>query len=293
MAITAAMVKELREKTGAGMLDCKKALVEADGDMNAAIDFLREKGIAKAAAKGDRIAAEGLTAVAVDGNKAALVEINSETDFVAKNEHFQSLVQNIADAVLRNGSETAEAALASEYEAGKTIDTYISEEASTIGEKISLRRVALFAKEDNAAFGSYLHMGGRIGSVVVIEGTTDEAVAKDVSMHIAAARPLYVDRSSVTEEEKAREEKVLTEQALNEGKPANIVEKMIAGRMNKFYEEICLVDQTFVKDPDFKVGKYVESKGGKIVSFVRFEVGEGMEKREENFAEEVMNQLKK
>ncbi|MGA9231930.1 MULTISPECIES: translation elongation factor Ts [unclassified Exiguobacterium] len=293
MAITAAMVKELREKTGAGMLDCKKALVETDGDMNAAVDFLREKGIAKAAAKGDRIAAEGLTAVAVDGNKAALVEINSETDFVAKNERFQSLVQNIADAVLRNGSETAEAALASEYEAGKTIETYISEEASTIGEKISLRRVALFTKEDNAAFGSYLHMGGRIGSVVVIEGTTDEAVAKDVSMHIAAARPLYVDRSSVTEEEKAREEKVLTEQAINEGKPANIVEKMIAGRMNKYFEEICLVDQTFVKDPDFKVGKYVESKGGKVVSFVRFEVGEGMEKREENFAEEVMNQLKK
>ena len=293
MAITAAMVKELREKTGAGMLDCKKALVETDGDMNAAVDFLREKGIAKAAAKGDRIAAEGLTAVAVDGNKAALVEINSETDFVAKNERFQSLVQNIADAVLRNGSETAEAALASEYEAGKTIETYISEEASTIGEKISLRRVALFTKEDNAAFGSYLHMGGRIGSVVVIEGTTDEAVAKDVAMHIAAARPLYVDRSSVTEEEKAREEKVLTEQAINEGKPANIVEKMIAGRMNKYFEEICLVDQTFVKDPDFKVGKYVESKGGKIVSFVRFEVGEGMEKREENFAEEVMNQLKK
>lgn len=293
MAITAAMVKELREKTGAGMLDCKKALVETDGDMNAAVDFLREKGIAKAAAKGDRIAAEGLTAVAVDGNKAALVEINSETDFVAKNELFQTLVQNIADAVLRNGSETAEAALASEYEAGKTIDTYISEEASTIGEKISLRRVALFTKADDAVFGSYLHMGGRIGSVVVIEGTTDETVAKDVAMHIAAARPLYVDRTSVTEEEKAREEKVLTEQALNEGKPANIVEKMIVGRMNKFFEEICLVDQTFVKDPDFKVGKYVESKGGKVVSFVRFEVGEGMEKREENFAEEVMNQLKK
>ena len=293
MAITAAMVKELREKTGAGMLDCKKALVETDGDMNAAVDFLREKGIAKAAAKGDRIAAEGLTAVAVDGNKAALVEINSETDFVAKNERFQTLVQNIADAVLRNGSETAEAALASEYEAGKTIDTYISEEASTIGEKISLRRVALFTKADDAVFGSYLHMGGRIGSVVVIEGTTDETVAKDVAMHIAAARPLYVDRTSVTEEEKAREEKVLTEQALNEGKPANIVEKMIVGRMNKFFEEICLVDQTFVKGPDFKVGKYVESKGGKVVSFVRFEVGEGMEKREENFAEEVMNQLKK
>ncbi|WP_290759208.1 MULTISPECIES: translation elongation factor Ts [unclassified Exiguobacterium] len=293
MAITAAMVKELREKTGAGMLDCKKALVETDGDMNAAVDFLREKGIAKAAAKGDRIAAEGLTAVAVDGNKAALVEINSETDFVAKNERFQTLVQNIADAVLRNASETAEAALASEYEAGKTIDTYISEEASTIGEKISLRRVALFTKADDAVFGSYLHMGGRIGSVVVIEGTTDETVAKDVAMHIAAARPLYVDRTSVTEEEKAREEKVLTEQALNEGKPANIVEKMIVGRMNKFFEEICLVDQTFVKDPDFKVGKYVESKGGKVVSFVRFEVGEGMEKREENFAEEVMNQLKK
>ncbi len=293
MAITAAMVKELREKTGAGMLDCKKALVETDGDMNAAVDFLREKGIAKAAAKGDRIAAEGLTAVAVDGNKAALVEINSETDFVAKNDRFQTLVQNIANAVLRNGSETAEAALASEYEAGKTIDTYISEEASTIGEKISLRRVALFTKADDAVFGSYLHMGGRIGSVVVIEGTTDETVAKDVAMHIAAARPLYVDRTSVTEEEKAREEKVLTEQALNEGKPANIVEKMIVGRMNKFFEEICLVDQTFVKDPDFKVGKYVESKGGKVVSFVRFEVGEGMEKREENFAEEVMNQLKK
>jgi len=293
MAITAAMVKELREKTGAGMLDCKKALVETDGNMEAAIDFLREKGIAKAASKGDRIAAEGLTAVAIDGNKAVLVEVNSETDFVAKNERFQNLVQNIANAVLRNGTETAEAALASEYEAGKTIDTYISEEASTIGEKISLRRVAFFNKADDAVFGSYLHMGGRIGTVIVVEGTTDESVAKDIAMHIAAARPLYVDRSEVTEEEKAREEKVLTEQALNEGKPANIVEKMIVGRMNKYFEEICLVDQTFVKDPDFKVGKYVESKGGKIASFVRFEVGEGMEKKEENFAEEVMNQLKK
>ncbi|WP_114571054.1 translation elongation factor Ts [Exiguobacterium flavidum] len=293
MAITAAMVKELREKTGAGMLDCKKALVETDGNMEAAIDFLREKGIAKAASKGDRIAAEGLTAVAIEGNKAVLVEVNSETDFVAKNERFQNLVQNIANAVLRNGTETAEAALASEYEAGKTIDTYISEEASTIGEKISLRRVAFFNKADDAVFGSYLHMGGRIGTVIVVEGTTDESVAKDIAMHIAAARPLYVDRSEVTEEEKAREEKVLTEQALNEGKPANIVEKMIVGRMNKYFEEICLVDQTFVKDPDFKVGKYVESKGGKIASFVRFEVGEGMEKKEENFAEEVMNQLKK
>lgn len=292
MAITAAMVKELREKTGAGMLDCKKALVETDGDMNAAVDFLREKGIAKAAAKGDRIAAEGLTAVAVDGNKAALVEINSETDFVAKNERFQTLVQNIADAVLRNGSETAEAALASEYEAGKTIDTYISEEASTIGEKISLRRVALFTKADDAVFGSYLHMGGRIGSVVVIEGTTDETVAKDVAMHIAAARPLYVDRTSVTEEEKAREEKVLTEQALNEGKPANIVEKMVEGRIRKFLADVCMLEQPFVKDGDVTVAKYAANNGSTIKSFIRLEVGEGIEKVVSNFAEEVMSQVR-
>lgn len=293
MAVTAAMVKELREKTGAGMLDCKKALTETNGDMQAAIDFLREKGIAKAAAKGDRIAAEGLTAVAVEGNKAALVEVNSETDFVAKNEKFQTLVNDVAKAVLASGATSVEEAHASEFVAGKSLETHIQEEASTIGEKISLRRIAILEKADDAVFGTYLHMGGRIGSVVVIDGTTDETVAKDVAMHVAAARPLYATRDEVSAEEVDREKKVLTEQALNEGKPANIVEKMIAGRMNKYFEEICLVDQTFVKDADFKVGKYVESKGGRINSFVRFEVGEGMEKREENFAEEVMNQLKK
>ncbi|MGP4080199.1 translation elongation factor Ts [Pseudalkalibacillus sp. R45] len=294
MAVTAQMVKELREKTGAGMMDCKKALTENDGDMDKAIDWLREKGISKAAKKADRIAAEGLTHIATKGNEAVIVEVNSETDFVAKNNSFKNLIQEIADHLLEAKPSSAEDAL-KQTMTGQSIpvEEYINNAIAKIGEKISLRRFVILEKEDNDAFGAYLHMGGRIGVLSVVGGTTDEDLAKDVSMHVAAVNPRYVNREQVSEEEVAREKEVLTQQALNEGKPEKIVEKMVAGRINKFFEEICLIDQGFVKDPDQKVGKYVESKGGTVKGFVRYEVGEGMEKREENFADEVMSQVKK
>ncbi|MEW9108619.1 translation elongation factor Ts [Cytobacillus gottheilii] len=293
MAITAQMVKELREKTGAGMMDCKKALQETDGDMEKAVDFLREKGIAKAAKKGDRIAAEGLTAIKVEGNEAVLLEVNSETDFVAKNEGFQTLVQELADHLLASKPATAEEAVTQTMANGATVESHINSAIAKIGEKLSLRRFSVLTKTDNDAFGAYLHMGGRIGVLTVLEGTTDEDAAKDVSMHIAALNPKYVSRDEVSAEEVERERQVLTQQALNEGKPENIVAKMVEGRLSKYFEDVCVNDQAFVKNPDQKVGKFVESKGGKIREFVRFEVGEGIEKREDNFAEEVMSQVKK
>ncbi len=294
MAVTAQMVKELREKTGAGMMDCKKALTETNGDMEKAIDFLREKGIAKAAKKADRIAAEGLTSVVVDGNKAVILEVNSETDFVAKNENFTALISVLAKHLLEANVSSVEEALSSEIKSeGISVNDYLNNAIAKIGEKISLRRFQIIEKGENAVFGAYLHMGGRIGVLSVVEGTTDEAVAKDVAMHVAAVNPRYISRDAVSEEEVAHEREVLTQQALNEGKPENIVAKMVEGRLGKFFEEICLNDQSFVKDPDQKVGKYVASKGGTVKAFVRFEVGEGMEKREDNFAEEVMSQVKK
>lgn len=293
MAITAQMVKELREKTGAGMMDCKKALQETDGDMEKAIDFLREKGIAKAAKKGDRIAAEGLTSVKIDGNSAVILEVNSETDFVSKNEGFQTLVKELADHLLANKPASVEEAAAQTMANGATVEAHINAAIAKIGEKLSLRRFEVKTKNDNDAFGAYLHMGGRIGVLTVLEGTTDEDAAKDVSMHIAALNPKYVSRDEVSQEEVEREREVLTQQALNEGKPENIVAKMVEGRLSKYFEDVCVNDQAFVKNPDQKVGKFVESKGGKIREFVRFEVGEGIEKREDNFAEEVMSQVKK
>ncbi|MDM5226186.1 translation elongation factor Ts [Cytobacillus sp. NJ13] len=293
MAITAQMVKELREKTGAGMMDCKKALQETDGDMEKAIDFLREKGIAKAAKKGDRIAAEGLTSVKVDGNEAVILEVNSETDFVAKNEGFQTLVKEIAEHLLANKPASVEEAAGQTMANGATLESHINSAIAKIGEKLSLRRFEIKTKTDSDAFGAYLHMGGRIGVLTVIEGTTDEDAAKDVAMHIAALNPKYVSRDEVSQDEVERERQVLTQQALNEGKPENIVAKMVEGRLGKYFEDVCVNDQAFVKNPDQKVGKFVESKGGKILEFVRYEVGEGIEKREDNFAEEVMNQVKK
>ncbi|KOP82162.1 translation elongation factor Ts [Cytobacillus solani] len=293
MAITAQMVKELREKTGAGMMDCKKALQETDGDLEKAIDFLREKGIAKAAKKGDRIAAEGLTSVKVEGNSAVILEVNSETDFVSKNEGFQTLVKELADHLLANKPASVEEAAAQTMANGATVEAHINAAIAKIGEKLSLRRFEVKTKADNDAFGAYLHMGGRIGVLTVLEGTTDEDAAKDVSMHIAALNPKYVSRDEVSQEEVEREREVLTQQALNEGKPENIVAKMVEGRLSKYFEDVCVNDQAFVKNPDQKVGKFVESKGGKIREFVRFEVGEGIEKREDNFAEEVMSQVKK
>lgn len=293
MAITAQMVKELREKTGAGMLDCKKALQETDGDMDKAIDYLREKGIAKAAKKADRIAAEGTAYVLTEGNDAVILEVNAETDFVAKNEGFQILVKELAEHLLKNKPADLEKALAQTMDNGATVNDHINAAISKIGEKISLRRFAVKSKTDNDAFGAYLHLGGRIGVLTVVEGTTDSSVAKDVSMHIAALNPKYVSRDEVSQEEVEHERQVLTQQALNEGKPEKIVEKMVEGRLSKYFEDVCVLDQPFVKNPDQKVRQYVESKGGKIREFVRYEVGEGLEKREENFAEEVMNQIKK
>jgi elongation factor Ts len=293
MAITAQMVKELREKTGAGMLDCKKALTETDGNMEKAIDFLREKGIASAAKKGDRIAAEGLTYVVSEGNNAVILEVNSETDFVAKNEAFQTLVKDLAAHLLNNKPATVEEASAQTMENGANVADHINAAIAKIGEKLTLRRFTVLSKTDNDAFGAYLHMGGRISVLTVLEGTTDSAAAKDVSMHIAAIKPKYVSRDQVSQEEVEHERQVLTQQALNEGKPEKIVEKMVEGRLGKYFEDVCVLDQTFVKNPDQKVRQFVESKGATIREFVRYEVGEGIEKREENFAEEVMNQIKK
>lgn len=293
MAITAQLVKELREKTGAGMMDCKKALVETDGDIEKAIDLLREKGIAKAAKKGDRIAAEGLTSILVQGNEAVILEVNSETDFVAKNEGFQTLVKELGEHILANKPESVEAALEQTMSNGTKVEEHINAAIATIGEKLSLRRFQVVTKTDADAFGAYLHMGGRISVLSVLEGTTDEEAAKDVSMHIAAINPKYVSRDQVDASELDREREVLTQQALNEGKPEKIVAKMVEGRINKFYQEICVNEQDFVKNSDVKVAQFVESKGGKIKSFIRFEVGEGIEKRVDNFAEEVMAQVKK
>ncbi|MCS5357506.1 translation elongation factor Ts [Staphylococcus aureus] len=290
--ISAKLVKELREKTGAGMMDCKKALTETDGDIDKAIDYLREKGIAKAAKKADRIAAEGLVHVESKGNDAVIVEINSETDFVARNEGFQELVKEIANQVLDTKAETVEALMETTLPNGKSVDERIKEAISTIGEKLSVRRFAIRTKTDNDAFGAYLHMGGRIGVLTVVEGSTDEEAARDVAMHIAAINPKYVSSEQVSEEEINHEREVLKQQALNEGKPENIVEKMVEGRLRKYLQEICAVDQDFVKNPDVTVEAFLKTKGGKLVDFVRYEVGEGMEKREENFADEVKGQMK-
>ena len=288
--ITASLVKELRERTGAGMMDCKKALTQTDGNIEAAIDYLRENGIAKAAKKADRIAAEGLSYIEVKGNKAVILEINSETDFVAKNEKFVALVKNVANAILAAEPKSLEEALQVQAEGG-TVEAVINEGIATIGEKLSLRRFEVLTKTDADSFGAYSHMGGRIGVLTLVEGSTDEQAAKDVAMHIAALAPRYLDESEVPADVLEHEKKILTEQALNEGKPANIVEKMIVGRINKFLEEITVVKQKFVKDDSLTVEKFVASKGGKLAKFVRYEVGEGIEKREDNFAEEVMSQV--
>ncbi|MDY5059387.1 translation elongation factor Ts [Staphylococcus simulans] len=290
--ITAKLVKELRERTGAGMMDCKKALVETDGDIDKAIDYLREKGIAKAAKKADRIAAEGMTYVGVNGNDAVIVEINSETDFVARNEGFQELVKEIANQILETKPESVDALLETKLSTGDTVGERINKAIATIGEKLSLRRFAVRSKGDNDAFGAYEHMGGRISVLTVVEGTTDEEAAKDVAMHIAAINPKYVSSDQVSQEELAHEKEVLKQQALNEGKPEKIVEKMVEGRLRKYLQEICAVDQDFVKNPDVTVEEFLKSKGGKLTDFVRYEVGEGLEKRDENFADEVKGQMK-
>lgn len=294
MTVTASMVKELREKTGAGMMDCKKALQEVNGDMDQAIDYLREKGISKAAKKADRIAAEGSAHTLTDGNRAVLIEVNCETDFVTKNDQFKSLLSEIAKHLLSQNPANVEEALQQPLHGeGETLETFINNNIAKIGEKLSLRRFVIAEKTDNDVFGAYTHMGGNIGVLTVLEGTTDEAFAKDIAMHIAAVNPRFVSRDAVDAETVEKEREVLKQQALNEGKPEKIVEKMVEGRLGKFFEEICLLEQSFVKDPDQKVKALVSNKGASITEFARYEVGEGMEKRQENFAEEVMNQVKK
>ena len=287
--ISASLVKELRDKTGAGMLDCKKALEATNANIDAAIDWLREKGISKAAKKADRIAAEGVAAILVKGNDAVIVEVNSETDFVAKNDEFKGMVNEILEAIANNNPTTVEDVLALPSSEG-TINDLIVAKTSKIGEKLSFRRFTKVTKADNESFGEYIHMGGKIAVLTVVENASTE-VAKDVSMHAAAMRPTYVRTSDVPTEEVEKERAVLKEQAINEGKPAEIAEKMVAGRIQKYYKEICLEEQPFVKDGDISVATFVKNNGGSIKDMIRYEVGEGMQKREENFAEEVAKQL--
>ncbi len=290
MEITAAMVKELREKTGAGMMDCKKALNECNGDITASIDWLREKGIAKSAKKESRIAAEGLANIYIKGNKAVILEVNSETDFVSKNEEFTSMIDTIGYAILNSNAKNLDEALKINTAEG-TIEDLIIAKTAKIGEKLSLRRIEVVEKNDDEVFGSYLHMGGKIAVLTVLKGA-NESVAKDVAMQSAAMRPSYVFKEDVSEEVLENERKVQKELAISEGKPADIAEKMVEGRIKKFYKEICLAEQPFIKDGDISVKDYVAQNNGEIKKMIRYEVGEGMEKRNENFAEEVMNQIK-
>lgn len=287
--MNASLIKELRDISGAGMMDCKKALEENNNDIDKAVEWLREKGIAKAAKKADRIAAEGLSTISVDGNKAVILEVNCETDFVAKNEKFQKFLGDVADIILEGNAKTMEEALTLKCEAG-TLNDYVTNMTATIGEKISLRRFTLLEKSNEENFGAYIHMGGKISVLSLIKGATEE-VAKDVSMHAAAMRPEYVRKDQVPSEQLEHEKEILTEQAMEEGKPKEIAEKMVMGRISKYYKEICLEEQEFVKDNSVSVGKYVSNNGGSIVDVIRYEVGEGMEKRHDNFAEEVAAQI--
>ena len=286
--ISASMVKELREISGAGMLDCKKALEATNGNMEEAITWLREKGISKAAKKQTRIAAEGLAHIEIKGNKAVIIEVNSETDFVAKNQEFVNLVKTIASTIIDNNVSTVEEAL--KLKAGEnTLEELIIDKTSKIGEKISFRRFEIVEKEDTEVFGTYSHMGGKIA--VLTRLTNNEEVAKDVAMQAAAMRPLYLTREDVPSEVLEKERTILKEQAENEGLDPSKIDMIVNGRINKYYEEVCLIDQPFIKENKQKVSKYEESNGSKIISFTRYEVGEGIEKREENFAEEVMKQI--
>ena len=290
--ITAGLVKELRERTGAGMMDCKKALAATEGDMDKAIDFLREKGLAAAAKKAGRIAAEGLVVsyVSEDSKVGVIVEVNCETDFVAKTENFQELVAGIAAHVAKSNPADMDALNASEIEAGKTVAALITESIAKIGENISLRRFARYEAAEGMV-AAYIHGGGKIG-VLVSMTAGDAELGKDVAMHIAAANPGYLTREQVPTAELEHEKAVLTEQARNEGKPENIIEKMVIGRIQKYYKEVCLVDQEFVKDPDQTVGKLVAAAGAAVTEFTRFQLGEGIEKKQEDFAAEVMAQIK-
>lgn len=287
---SASDVKELREKTGAGMLDCKKALQESEGNMEKAIDWLREKGISKAAKKESRIAAEGLSEILVDGNRAVILEINSETDFVAKNAEFTNFVSLLAKVVLENCPKTMEEAMELPMGDG-TVNSSLINLIAKIGEKISFRRFEIVEKNDNQVFGVYNHQNlGKINVITVLDGDNSE-IARDVAMHVAAMNPGYLSRNDVPEDVINHEKDVIKKQAIEEGKPAEIAEKMVNGRINKFYKEVCLLEQPFIKDPDLDVAGYTKANNMAVVKFVRFEVGEGMEKRNDDFASEVMSQI--
>lgn len=290
MNISASMVKDLRDKTGAGMMDCKKALVETNGDIDAAIDYLREKGISKAAKKAERIAAEGLSNIYINGNNAVVVELNSETDFVAKNSEFKELLDKIGNTILNSDAKDLESALALTCD-GVILNDLIIGATAKIGEKISLRRFEKVTKKDNEIFGDYLHMGGKISSLVIIEGGNKD-VAHDVAMQAAAMRPLYTTIDAVPEEDVEHEKSVIKEQVVNEGKKLEYADKIIEGRIRKFFEETVLVEQTFIKDSSLTIKAYLEQNNAKLISLVKYEVGEGMEKRNDDFAAEVMSQIK-
>ena len=288
--ISASLVKELREKTGAGMLDCKKALEATNANIEEAINWLREKGISKAAKKAERIAAEGLAAIYTEGNVAAIVEVNSETDFVAKNSEFVSMVDAILKAIVKNNPKTNEDVLALEVD-GMTISDLIVEKTAKIGEKLSFRRFTRIEKKDSENFGEYIHMGGKIAVLTVIDNASSE-VAREVAMHAAAMRPLYTKSSEVPTDVLEKEKAIMREQLINEGKPAERIDGILVGKVKKYYEEVCLENQIFVKAQSKEtVSEYVANNGGTITTMIRYEVGEGMEKREENFAEEVAKQM--
>ena len=291
--VTASLVKELREKTGAGMMDCKKVLTETDGDLEKATELLRERGIAKAAKKSGRVAAEGIVEayISEDGKVGAIVEVNSETDFVGKNEEFRTFVMNVAKQVVEKNPADVESLLAQDSieEPGKTVQEVLVGKIATIGENLNIRRFARFASE--GLVEKYIHGDGKIAVLINMKKGSKE-VAKDVCMQIAAARPEYLNEESVPAERIEKEKEILKIQTMNEGKPEAIAEKIVEGRIGKFFSEICLLDQQFVKNPDIKVSQLLKEKDAEVVEFARFEKGEGIEKKEENFAEEVMKQLK-
>mgnify|MGYP001273008361 CR=1 FL=1 len=294
MQITAQLVKDLRDKTGAGMMDCKKALVATDGNIEQAVDWLREKGIAKAANKASRIAAEGICTVKTSGNKAIIFEVNCETDFVAKNEKFVNIVDTISNALIASNAGCEECALEVPVE-GKPLKEYLLEKISAIGENVTFRRFEVITKVDSQQFGEYIHLGGKIASLSVLNNA-DFDTAKDIAMHVAASNPKYLSQNDISEEVKAHEMEILTKEALNENaesekpKPEEIIKKMVIGRLNKNFKEICLLSQPFIKNPDESVEQYVKSKGATVALFRRLAVGEGIEKKEDNFVEEVMKQ---
>ena len=292
MAIKASQVKELREKTGAGMMDCKKALTETDGDVAKAIDWLREKGIAKSAKKAGRIAAEGLTRVATDGNTGVVFEVNSETDFVAKNEQFLHLLDVIEKAMLAAKPASTEEALAVETAEG-TVNDLIVNATATIGEKISFRRVAVVEKADDEVFGSYMHMGGTISALAVVKG--DATVAKNITMQVASMNPVYATEADIPadafEHEKQLQMQMMKEDPKMAGKPEKVLENILKGKVKKHFKDQCLADQEFFLDTKKSVTQYLKEEKAEVKSFVRFQVGEGMEKKEEDFAAEVAAQM--